>query len=123
MSTSPTIATAGFSPAERDYVRRELDVFFSTLPTAAEGFQLRIWRGGPRKGAPKLPPAAQSLLDRGLMRLDETAYLPRLFFTPGGFAALRCMMADRRLADPQKFAHIRRELGLDPGRRAETASR
>jgi len=24
------------------------------------------------------------------------------------------MMADRRLADPVKFAHIRRELGIDP---------
>jgi hypothetical protein len=27
--------------------------------------------------------------------------------------ALRVMMADRRLANPQKFAHVRQELGLD----------
>ena len=26
------------------------------------------------------------------------------------------MMADARLADPAKFAHVRQELGLNPGR-------
>jgi hypothetical protein len=121
MLTSPTTAASEFSPAEREYVRRELDVFFSTLPTVAEGFPLRVWKGGPRKGVPKLAPAAQSLLDRGLMRLDATARLPRLFFTPEGLAALRRMMADPRLANPQKFAHVRRELGIDPGHGAEAA--
>jgi hypothetical protein len=39
---------------------------------------------------------------------------PRLFFTDAGLVELRAMMADRRLADPVKFAHIRRELGIDP---------
>jgi hypothetical protein len=39
--------------------------------------------------------------------------LPRLFFTTAGLAALRRMFADKRLADPQKFAHVRRELGID----------
>jgi hypothetical protein len=29
-------------------------------------------------------------------------------------AALRAMMRDRRLVDPEKFAHIRVELGIDP---------
>jgi hypothetical protein len=24
------------------------------------------------------------------------------------------MMADRRFADPEKFAHVRQELGIDP---------
>ena len=32
------------------------------------------------------------------------------------------MMADPRLANPQKFAHIRRELRIDPDRRAEAAA-
>jgi len=54
------------------------------------------------------------LLDRGLMRLDTGQRLPRLFFTEAGLTALRAMMADRRLADPGKFAHIRQELGIDP---------
>ena len=62
----------GFSPGERDYIRRELDMFFSTLPTVAEGFQLKTWRGGPEAGKPKVPPVARSLVDRGLMRLGPS---------------------------------------------------
>ena len=65
-------------------------------------------------GRPKLSPSAKGLLERGLMRLDTSQRLPRLFFTEAGLAELRRMMADRRLADPKKFAHIRQELGLDP---------
>jgi hypothetical protein len=49
-----------------------------------------------------------------LMRLDTNQRLPRLFFTETGLAGLRAMMTDRRQADPKTFAHIRRELGLDP---------
>jgi hypothetical protein len=44
-------ATTTFTPGERDYVRRELDVFFPTYPTVAEGFQLKTWRGGPQPGS------------------------------------------------------------------------
>jgi hypothetical protein len=114
MSLPPTTPATAFSAAERDYIRRELDVFFSTLPTVAAGFLLKVWQGGPRQGAPKLPPAAQSLLERGLVRLDATGRLPRLYFTETGLGALRRMMTDPRLANPQKFAHVRRELGIDP---------
>jgi hypothetical protein len=32
---------AGFTAAERDFIRRELDMFFSTFPRVADGFQLR----------------------------------------------------------------------------------
>jgi hypothetical protein len=87
-------------------------MFFSTYPTVAEGFQLKTWRGGPQAGQPKLPPSAQSLLDRGLMRLDADSRPPRLVFTDVGLVELRAMMTDRRLA--VKFAHIRQELGIDP---------
>ena len=105
---------AGFTAAEREYIRSELDMFFSTLPSVAEGFQIKTWRGGPNAGKPKIPQAAQGLLDRGIMRLDLTGRLPLLFFTDAGLEALRTMMADGRLADPKKFAHIRQELGIDP---------
>ena len=54
------------------------------------------------------------LVSRGLMRLDVTSRWPRLFFTDAGIEALRAMMADTRLADPTRFAHVRRELGIDP---------
>jgi hypothetical protein len=108
------VPVTGLTPGERAYIRRELDMFFSTLPTVAEGFQLKTWRGGPEAGKPKVSPVAQSLVDRGLMRLDTSERLPRLFFTEGGLVELRAMMADRRLADSKRFAHVRQELGIDP---------
>src|SRR5271166_4426646 len=70
MSKMQNVAVATFTAREREYIRRELDSFFSTLPSVAEGFQLKTWRGGPQAGKPKLSPAATGLLDRGLMRLD-----------------------------------------------------
>ena len=74
---TPTIAT--FTPGERDYIRRELDMFFSTLPAVADGFQLKTWRGGPQAGKPKLPLPAKGLVERGLMQLDTTTQRwPRL---------------------------------------------
>jgi hypothetical protein len=119
MQTAPV---SGFTAGERDYIRRELDMFFSTLPTVAEGFQLKTWRGGPEAGNPKLSPVVKGLLERGLMRLDTSHRLPRLFFTEAGLAELRRMMADRRFADPKKFGHIRQELGIDPMSEAESSS-
>jgi hypothetical protein len=115
MTKSDRPAASGFTPAEREYIRRELDQFFSTLPSVADGIQLRTWRGGPQKGQPKLPPPARTLIERGLMRIDRSSNIPRLFFTDAGMGALRQMMGDRRFADPVKFAHVRRELGIDLG--------
>jgi hypothetical protein len=40
MNGLPAPATT-LTTAERDYIRRELDMFFSTFPTVAEGFQLK----------------------------------------------------------------------------------
>jgi 2-hydroxychromene-2-carboxylate isomerase len=114
MTTLQTEPVVVFTAAERNYIRGELDLVFSTLPTVAEGFQLKTWRGGPDAGKPKLSPIARGLVERGLMRLDTSRRLPLLFFTETGLAGLCAMMADRRLADPKKFAHVRRELGIDP---------
>ena len=114
MSKIETAPAAGFTPGERAYIRNELDMFFSTLPSVAEGFHLKTWRGGPDAGKPKLSPVAKGLVARGLMRLDTGQRIPRLLFTETGLAELRTMMRDRRLADPQKFAHVRQELGIDP---------
>ena len=122
MSKATHAITAALSPGERDYIRRELDQFFSTLPRVADGLQLRTWRGGPQAGQPKVPAAAQGLLDRGLVRLQPTPWPPRLFFTEAGLAALRAMMADGRLANPKTFAHVRQELGIDPVRDQRSAA-
>ena len=121
MSLSESPPPAGLTPDERAYIRRELDLFFSTLPRVADGLYLRTWRGGPQAGEPKVPLAAQGLLARGLVRLDASLRPPRLFFTEAGLAALRAMMADARLASPKAFAHVRQELGIDPGPEEEPA--
>jgi hypothetical protein len=42
--------------------RRELNIFFSTVPSVAEGFQLKTWRGGSDAGKPKLSPIAKGLI-------------------------------------------------------------
>ena len=115
MRKAPPAAASVFTPGEREYIRRELDQFFSTLPRVADGFQLRTWRGGPQAGQPKVPAAAQGLLDRGLVRLEPAPWPPRLFFTDADLLALRAMMTDGRLAKPRTFAHVRRELGIDAG--------
>ncbi len=104
---------AGFTAGERDFIRRAFDQFFSTLPAVEEGIAIKRWRGGANAGKPKIPPAAQSLIDRGLLRLDAAGHSPILFFTDSGIDGLRTMMRDKRLADPEKFAHIRCELGID----------
>ena len=97
----PRCGHIGFTPGERDTIRCELDQFFSILPSVADGFQLRTWRGGPQAGQPKVPLATRGLLDRGLMRLQATSWPPRLFVAEPGLAAPRAMMADRRLANPR----------------------
>ncbi len=120
MTETQTASGADFTASERAYIRTELDMIFSTLPTVANGFHLKTWRGGPDRGKPKISPVAKGLLERGLMRLDTGGRLPRLVFTETGIAALRAMMNDRRFADPKKFAHVRQELGIDPVPETET---
>ena len=34
--------------------------------------------------------------------------------TEAGLVELRAMIANRRLTDPKRFAHVRQELGIDP---------
>jgi hypothetical protein len=102
MSKTRNETAGSFTAGERDYIRRELDMFFSTLPRVADGFHFKTWRGGPLAGQPKVPPPARSLLDKGLLRLDDGRRPPKAFFTEAGIAALRDMMSDRRLANPEK---------------------
>ncbi len=83
MSRSESAAVASFTPGERAHIRRELDMFFSTLPSVADGY-LQVWRGGPQAGEPKLPPIAKGLVERGLMRLDATLRPPRVLISPPG---------------------------------------
>jgi len=43
-----------------------------------------------------------------------SAFVARAHFTAAGLAALRKLLGDRRSMNPQQFAHLRQELGLDP---------
>ena len=112
MTTRTNQTSCPFTPKEREYIRRELDIFFGTLPSVAEGFQLRTWRSGPHARQPKIPPPLQTMVDRGLMEVRMGAPVPKAFFTKSGLAALRLLASDRRYMDPQKFAHVRAGLGL-----------
>ncbi len=112
--SAPSGTTTAFSAAERAYIRRELDRVLSTLPAAAEGFLLKIRKTGPNAGEPKLPPPAETLVVRGLMRIELSSPWPRLQFTDQGLRSLRDMMSDPKLADPNIYHHIRQELGIEP---------
>ena len=79
----------------------------------ADGIFLRTWRGGERRNQPKIPPAVQTMLERGLVELRSTKRGPRAFFTEAGLAALRQLVLDRRAMDPERFAHLRIDLGLE----------
>jgi hypothetical protein len=102
-----------FGAAERELIRREMGVRFGQPPSLADGLFLRSWRGGPHKGEPKLPPAVRSMLERGLVELRPGPIGYRAVFTEAGVEALRRLLRDRRAMDPARFAHLRRELGLD----------
>ena len=63
------------------------------------------------------------LLDRGLVEVGQGRYGSRAFFTEAGLAELRALLQDRRAMDPERFAHLRRELGLDAGEGQRTEAR
>jgi hypothetical protein len=113
MSSEAVPLPSPFTAPERDLIRREMGMHFGQYPSLAEGLFLRTWRGGPQKGKPKIPPAVQNMLERGLVELRPGRMGPRAMFTEAGLAALRRLVSDRRAMDPVRFAHLRRELGLD----------
>ncbi|RYF24007.1 MAG: hypothetical protein EOO77_01055 [Oxalobacteraceae bacterium] len=109
--------TNSFTPAERDFIRREFCTHFSSYPTLADGIFLRTWRAGPQKGQLKIPKAMAGLVERSLVSLPsepQSSFGRRAYFTEAGVAALRELLQDRRSMNPQRFAHLRQELGLDP---------
>ncbi len=106
-------AALAFTAQERELLRRELGRHFGQDPAVADGLFLRSWRSGPQAGQPKLPSAIRSMLARGLVEVRAERGWPRAFFTAAGLTALRRLLQDRRAMDPARFAHLRRELGVD----------
>jgi hypothetical protein len=113
MSRRSERAACPFDPRERDLIRREFGVHFGQPARLSDGMFLRTWRSGPEKGQPKLPPALRSMLERGLVEVRPHPRGVRAFFSESGFAAMRLLLLDRRLMNPESFAHLRAELGLD----------
>src|SRR4051794_9332687 len=108
----PRPVQSPFTAPERELLRRELCRHFGQDPVIADGIFLRSWRTGERRNQPKIPPAVHSMMERGLVELRTTNRGPRAFFTEAGLAALRQLVLDRRTMDPQRFGHLRAELGL-----------
>jgi hypothetical protein len=102
-----------FDARERDFIRREFGVHFSQPSYLADGILLRTWRSGPQRNRPKLPEAVPACWHRGLVEVRPCPRGVRGFITEAGLAAVRQLVADRRLMNPQDFAHLRLELGLD----------
>jgi hypothetical protein len=113
MSSRSERPVSPFTAPERDLIRRELCRHFGEDPLVADGIFLRTWRAGERRNQPKIPPAVQTMLESGLAEVRATNRGPRAFFTEAGLAALRLLLLDRRAMDPERFAHLRAELGLE----------
>jgi hypothetical protein len=111
----PRRTSSPFTPQERDLIRLEMGMRFGQYPELANGLFLRTWHSGPYKGQPKIPKAIQSMLDRGLVEIRRNPMGQQAaFFTAAGLEALRQLLQDRRTMDPERFAHLRQELGMEP---------
>ena len=113
MTSRPVRPSASFTARERDLIRREFCRHFGQNPRISDGLFIRTWRTGERKGQPKIPPAVQSMLDRGLVEIRPARLGATALFTEEGLRDLRVLLQDRRAMDPERFGHLRRELGLE----------
>jgi hypothetical protein len=101
-----------FSPSERSFLRQELGAAFGHRKSLAQGIGVAVWTTGPRKGEPKVPPVLAGLVARGIMDMPAEDLGRRAYFTQTGLAALRVLYEDGRYLDPDRFGHLREELGL-----------
>jgi hypothetical protein len=109
----PSQPKSPFTPQERDLIRLEIGMRFGQYPELTNGLFLRTWHSGPHKGEPKIPKAVQTMIDRGLVEIRRNPMgWQATFFTEAGLEALRQLLRDRRAMDPERFAHLRQELGL-----------
>jgi len=105
-----------FSAKERDAIRREFMLRFSAARSIHDGFLLRRWSTGERRGQPKIPATIQAMLDRGLVSLDDLDKpWPTAKFTTAGFAALKRMAADRRAFSQKDHVQLLNEVAAMAG--------
>lgn len=97
---------------ERELIRREFMTRFGEAPSVTEGFHLKRWATGPKKGQPKLSAAVQAMLDRGLITVLDEGHWPRAMFTAKGIRALKVMAAEPRALNPEQYQDLIDELML-----------
>lgn len=112
MTGSPGLRAMAFSPAERSFIRQELAAAFGVFPSLAQGIRLSVWTTGARRGQPKISPVLAGLIDRGLMDMPAEDLGRRAYFTQTGLLALKALYEDGRYLDPDRFGHLREELGI-----------
>jgi hypothetical protein len=81
MTDRPAAPVGALTTPERDLIRRALGLQFRRYPPVADGLVLRLSRGGPLAGQPKLPPAVQTMVARGWVEVRMEQRMPRAFFT------------------------------------------
>ncbi|HYH37649.1 MAG TPA: hypothetical protein VD860_05465 [Azospirillum sp.] len=100
-----------FSPQERDAIRREFMIRLSEARSIHDGFLVKRWATGPRKGEPKPSATVQSLLDKGFLEMrDDGSHWLKATFTDQGYAALKRLTADTRALPPKDFQPLLDEL-------------
>ena len=73
---------------------------------------MSVWTTGARRGQPKISPVLAGLIDRGLMDMPAEDLGRRAYFTQMGLLALKALYEDGRYLDPDRFGHLREELGI-----------
>ncbi len=96
--------------AERDLIRHEFMTRFGDAPSVMEGFHLKRWATGPKKGQPKLSGTVQGLLDRGLITVADEGHWPKALFTAKGLQALKRLLSQPRALDPERYQVLIDEL-------------
>jgi hypothetical protein len=101
-----------FTGKDRELLRMEFMDRFGSAVSIHDGFWVKRWSTGPRKGQPKISPVLASLIDRDLVRVVETeSGMPRACFTEAGLRALIALADDRRaFQPPERYSHLLAEI-------------
>ena len=101
-----------FTGKDRELLRMEFMNRFGSATSIHDGFWVKRWSTGPRKGQPKISPTLASLIDRDLVRVVEAeSGMPRACFTAAGLRALIALAEDRRaFQPPERYSHLLAEI-------------